>query len=225
VAFAANDIFTISRFEKGVRGKAKLRSGDGRDPIAYECTLNTRRERVTAAHYRLLEKPRPSRERIVELCQMVTREMAAADHGRRAELEFDGAETFAISERETGVRGSGLLRVRGDRDAIRYRCSVDLHKRKVTDARYRPVEPPRESTQRTLDLCHTELREQIASDREDSVSLEFDTSETFFVSNAVEGVRGKGAIRAGRHDRDRIRYECEVNIRRGRVKTARYRYH
>jgi hypothetical protein len=224
VSFSENNTYSISRFEKGVRGKAKLKSGGDRDPIAYECTVNTRRERVTNAHYRLLETPRPSQKRIVELCQIVTREMAAVDHGRRATVKFDDAETFAVSERETGVQGSGLLRVGNDRNPIRYRCSVDLRTVKVTDARYRPVEQPRKSTQRTVDMCHTELREQIASDLNDSVSLKFETSETFFVSNAVEGVRGKGVVGAGRRARDHIRYECEVNIRRGRVDEARYRY-
>jgi hypothetical protein len=224
ISFVENKAYSISRFEKGVQGKAKLKSGDDRDSIAYECRVNTRRERVTDAHYRLLEKPRPSREHVVELCQMVTREMAAADHGRRAAVEFDDAETVAVSEREMRVRGSGRLRVRGDRDPIRYSCSVDLRKVKVTDARYRPVEQPRQSTQRTLDMCHAELRRQIASDREESASLKFDTSETFFVSNAIEGVRGKGVVRVGRRERDPIRYECEVNIRRGNVKEARYRY-
>jgi len=224
VSFAENDIYSISRFEKGVRGKAKVKSRNDRDAIAYECTVNTRRERVATASYRVLEKPRPTRERVIELCQMVTREMAAVDHGRRAAVEFDGAETFAISERAIGVRGRGLLRVGGNRDPIGYRCSVDVRNVKVTDARYRRVEQPQESTRRTVDMCHAELREQIASDREQPARLEIETSETFFVSNALEGVRGKGFVRLGRRDRDPIRYECKVNIRRGRVQEARYLY-
>ena len=224
VSFTNQSTYSISRFERGVQGKAKLKSGDDRDSIAYECKVNTRGERVTDAHYRLLERPRPSRKTVVELCQMVTREMAAADHGRRAKVDFDDAETFAVSDREMGVRGGGRLRIGGKHDPIRYRCSVDLRKSKVTDARYRPIEQPRQSTRRTVDMCHAELHEQISSDRDEPASLKLKTSETYFISNAIEGVRGKGVVKVGRHDRDRIRYECEVNIRRGRVKEARYRY-
>jgi len=224
VFFAENNTYSISRFEKGVQGNATLKSGNDRDSIDYECRVNTSSERVTDAHYRVLERPLPARKRVVELCQMVTREMAAADHGRRAKLDFDDAETFAVSEREMGVRGSGGLRVGGDRDPIRYSCNVDLRKLKVTDARYRAVEQPPQSTRRTVDMCHAELREQISSDRDGPVALKFATSETYFVSNAVEGVRGEGVVQTGRRDRDAIRYECEVNIRRGSVKEARYRY-
>jgi hypothetical protein len=224
VSFAEQNTYSITRFEKGVQGKAKLKSAGDRDSIAYECSVNTRRERVTNASYHLLEKPRPSRKRVVELCQMVTREMAAADHGRRAKVDFDDAQTVAVSEREMGVRGSGRLRVGNERDPIRYSCSVDLRKLKVTDARYRPIESPRQATQRTIDMCQAELREQISSDRGGSTSLKFETAETFFVSNAIESVRGTGVVKEGRHDRDGIRYECQVNIRRGSVKEARYRY-
>ena len=73
-------------------------------------------------------------------------------------------------------------------------------------------------------MCHAELREQVSSDRDESASLVVESTETFYISNAVEGVRGNGIIEEGRDDRDFIRYECEVNIRRGRVKEARYRY-
>ena len=73
-------------------------------------------------------------------------------------------------------------------------------------------------------MCHAELLRQISSDREGPASLKLETTETYFVSNAVEGVRGEGVVQAGRRYRDRIRYECEVNIRRGSVKEARYRY-
>jgi hypothetical protein len=224
ISFAEEHVYSISRHHKGVQGKAKLKTGKNRDQIAYECKVNTRQERVTDAHYRLLESPRPSRKHVVELCQAVTREMAAADHGRSARVDFDDAETFEVSEREMGVRGSGKLRVGGDRDPIRYSCNVDLRKTKVTDARYRAVERPRQSTQRTVDMCHAELRARISSDRGASASLNFETSETFFVSHALEGVRGTGVAKVGRRDRDRFRYECKVNIRRGAVKEARYLY-
>jgi len=224
ISFGDNHVYAISRHKKGVQGKAKLKSGSGKDPIAYECKGNTRQERVTDAHYRLLDKPRPSRKHVVDLCQKVTREMAAADHGRRAKVDFDDAQTFDVSEREMGVRGNGKLHVGRDRDAIRYSCNVDLRRVKVTDARYRPVERPRRSTRRTIDMCHAELRERISADRGSSTALKFESSETFFISNSLEGVRGKGVAKIGRDDRDHFRYECKVNIRGGGVKEARYLY-
>lgn len=224
VSFKENTVYSISRTRKGIEGRAGLKSATGHEIIDYECTVNTRRERVTDADYRVLERPGPPRKRVVEMCRMVTREMVAADHGRRAKVDFDVAETFAMAKREIGVRGSGRLRVGNRHDPIRYRCRVDLRTSKVTDARYRAVKPPQQSTQRSIDLCRARLLDKISSDRNARASLSFENTETYFVSTAVEGVRGNGVAEVGRGDRDRIRFECEVNIRRGRVKEARYHY-
>jgi hypothetical protein len=224
VSFDTGSSYSISSSERGVHGRAQLRSGSARERIAYECKVDARARRVTLAEYHSLEKPEVSEKRVIDACQEVTREMVAADHGRRAGVKFKTAETFSSSKRKTGVQGRGELRVGGDRDPIHYVCTVDLRKLKITEARYRPIESSRDQSQRTVDLCHEAVRERVASDREGRVSLGFDRSETFFISNSKEGVRGEGGIRSGRRSRDAIRYECEVDIRRGRVTEVRYRY-
>jgi hypothetical protein len=139
-------------------------------------------------------------------------------------VKFKTAETFSSSKYKTGVQGRGELKVGGDRDPIHYVCTVDLRRLKITEARYRPIESSRDQRQRTVDLCHDAVRQRVASDHDGRVSLGFDRSETFFVSNSKEGVRGEGGIRFGRRNREAIRYECEVDIRRGRVTEVRYRY-
>jgi len=224
VSFDTGSSYFVSPSERGVRGRAQLRSGPEHERVAYECKVDVRVRRVTLAHYRSLEKPEHSEKRIIKACQDVTREMVAADHGRRASVKFATAETFSSSERKAGVQGRGELRVGGDRDPIHYLCTVDLRKLKITEARYRPIQSSPDQRRRTVDLCHEAVRERVASDQDGRVSLNFERSETYFISNAEEGVRGEGVIRSGRRSRDPIRYECEVNVRRGHVTEARYRY-
>jgi hypothetical protein len=222
VAFDSGSAASVSGSEKRVRGKAKLETGRDREPIAYECSVDVRRERVTNAHYDSRAKPGPSDEQLVEACQMVTREIVAAEHGRRASVEFATGEVFDVSKGQRGVRGRGVLEVRRDRDAIRYQCTLDRRLGKVTEARYRPIEQPPEVAQKTVDLCHQAVRAKVAADRERRTSVEFETTESYFVSQSEEGVRGHGSVRSG--DRDPIRYDCTVNIRRGLVTEARFRY-
>jgi hypothetical protein len=74
-----------------------------------------------------------------------------------------------------------------------------------------------------VDYCHQTIQPQAADRFGRRVGVRFDTPETYFVSSAVEGVRG-GALVAGGGVRERIEYDCTVNIRRGLVTEARYRY-
>jgi len=222
--FKSGQAFFLSKFERSVRGQMNLKSRGSTQRAHYECSVDVRRERVTAAHYRSVGDHPASNPRIVEACQMVTLEMAAADHGRRARIDFAPVEVVSPSRHESTVTGGGVLKVGGSRDPIRYRCSVHPRNLKITDARYRKVVSPPDRTQRTVDLCHEELRARVAADRKGRLSVVFDTSETYYISNAEEGVRGRGAVKDKAHDRDPIRYQCTVNIRRGRVAKAGYRY-
>jgi len=211
VDFSSGNAVSVSKSEKRVRGNAKLNAGRDREPIAYECSVDVRRERVTNAHYQSRGKPRPSDGKLVETCQMVTREIIAAEHGRRASVEFATGEVFDISKGQRGVRGRGVLEVRRNREAIRYQCMLDGRRGKVTEARYRPVERSPVVAQQTMDLCHQAVRAKVAAARKRRTSVEF---------------QSHGSVRSGRLDRDpdAIRYDCTVNIRRGLVTKARFRY-
>lgn len=224
VTFEKGSTHSISASRQGVSGRAELRSGAEREQIAYRCKVNLHQARVTLAEYRLLERPGGFEERVIQACQDVTREMVAADHGRRAKVKFQTAETFASSKRATGVQGRGILVSGGERDPIQYLCTVNPRKLKVTEARYREIEVPRDQIRRTVDLCHEALRERVESDHGSRVSLAVESSESYFISIAEQGVRGEAAIRKGRRYRDLIRYDCRVNLRRGRVDEVRYRY-
>jgi hypothetical protein len=226
VDFGSGTEVSLSGSEKRVRGKAKLEAGRDSEPITYECGVDVRRERVTSAHYRSRAGPRRSDAELVRDCQMVTREIVAAEHGRRASVEFATGEVFDISKRERGVRGRGVLEVRRNRDPIRYQCKLDRHRGKVTDARYRAIEPPPNALQNSMDLCHQAVRAKVSAHRDGRTSVEFESADAYFVSQSEEGVRGHGFVRSGYRgrDRDAIRYDCTVNIRRGLVTEARYRY-
>jgi hypothetical protein len=226
VDFDSGSASSVSKSEKRVRGKAKLKAGRDREAIAYECSVNVRRERVTSTHFDSLEKHASSKEQLVETCQMVTREMVAADHGRRAAVEFATGEVFDASKGKRGVRGRGVLEVRGDRDPIRYECTLNRGRGKVMEARYRPIERPAKVAQQTVELCHRAVIVKVSVDRGRRTKVEFEAADSYFVSQSEEGVRGQGTVRTGfrGRGRDPILYDCRVNIRRGLVTETRLRY-
>jgi hypothetical protein len=222
-AFKSGDAFGVSRFERGVRGRAELKYGAVREQVDYECSVDVRAVRVSAAHYRTLASL-PSEDQIVKNCQAATREMVTAQEGRRTSVQFETAEMQTTSRQRGRVQGRGTLKAGGSRDPMAYFCTADLRTAKITAARYRRLALPPDRANRTVELCHEELRARVASDRDDVASLTFATSETSFVSNSKETVRGRGELRFGNRGRVSIRYECTVDIRRGRVTDARYSY-
>ena len=67
--FEPADLFSISRHEDGVRGKARLKDGGLEEKIRYECSLNPRKGIIRSAEYQTVGRPPLSNAGAIELCQ------------------------------------------------------------------------------------------------------------------------------------------------------------
>ena len=66
------------------------------------------------------------------------------------------------------------------------------------------------------------LQEKIRPTRGQGGKLKIENTESYFISNSEEGVRGRAVITTGfRHRQTQpVSYDCKVDIRRGRVNEA-----
>jgi hypothetical protein len=190
VRFDTVETYFISLDREGVRGMGRVKTGDRREGIKYECTVDIRRGQVTRARYRPIEKPPLTNADAVQLCQREIAEKAGADRGRQTKVSFDEGEAHVVSRSERGVRGEAKLRTGGDKERIAYECTVDVRRRSVTAAHYRPLEKPPPPSERIIKVCQMVTRQIAAADYGRPVAVEFETAETFSLSNRRTGVRG-----------------------------------
>jgi len=86
------------------------------------------------------------------------------------------------------------------------------------------AQPQQQNSQYAVEQCQQELRLRIEREQGRRSRVDFARAETYFVSNAEEGVRGTATLRGERDRRapQLISYNCTVNIRNGRVREATY---
>ena len=86
----------------------------------------------------------------------------------------------------------------------------------------RPVAPNNPNAQR----CQNEIARRIRIDYAgvDKVIFSTDTTREYFISNAVTGIQGEGQFMQRRAPNwFRFNYDCQVNVRNGRVERSTYR--
>jgi hypothetical protein len=75
----------------------------------------------------------------------------------------------------------------------------------------------------SISICQSALQERITQETGSQASVSFDLAETYFVSNAEEGVRGTARVRLQNNNQLlRYRYDCTANIRDGQVARLTY---
>ncbi|GAB4337571.1 MAG: hypothetical protein OHK0047_27270 [Leptolyngbyaceae cyanobacterium] len=153
------------------------------------------------------------------------------------------AEEFVIATRDVEITGSGPIDGAGNRiifmrnriNGGQAECQINVASSRVLSVRItsqpdRPVPPPGRPPGNTVSpnqpsvrACHREIDRQIrrAYARVEKVLFSADTTRTFFISNAKEGVRGDGEFRQG-PTWFPFGYSCQVNIRSGRVTQANF---
>jgi hypothetical protein len=153
------------------------------------------------------------------------------------------AEEFVIATRDVEITGSGPIDGAGNRTIFmrnringgQAECQINVASSRVLSVRItsqpgQPVPPPNRPPGNTVSpnqpsvrACHGEIDRQIrrAYGGVEKVLFSTDTTRTFFISNAKEGVRGDGQFRQG-PTWFNFDYTCQVNIRNGRVTQANF---
>lgn len=153
------------------------------------------------------------------------------------------AEEFVIAARDVEIVSSGPIDGAGNRTVFmrnrinngQAECRINVATSQVSSVRItsqpsQPVPPtsrPPGNTvspnQPSVRACHGEIDRRIRREfaRVEKVLFSADTTRTFFISNAKEGVRGDGQFRQG-PTWFPFDYTCQVNTRNGRVTQANF---
>lgn len=137
VSFSSGRSYDISRREQAVEGEGVLRTRRDRTRFNYDCVVDRRQNRVSQVNYRLTDQPQSGGgEEAVERCQAAVADRIDRDLGYRPQLSFGPAQVgYPERDRQT-VRGEARLRGRRGWDEIRYGCTVDTRRNRVSDVRY-----------------------------------------------------------------------------------------
>jgi hypothetical protein len=170
--------------------------------------------------------PADAQSDAVRRCQREVRSRVWHLRGDRSPVRFTSVDTYRISSKQRGVRGSGYVRAPGASDRFAYDCSVVIRTgavriRSLRGAGHRPIgpgypQPPAGWTGNAATTCHAVVRDRIWRLRRDRSPVQFTSTDVYSVSNYQRRVRGTGQVFAPR-DIDGFVYECSVGIVTHRV--------
>ncbi|MEA5508647.1 hypothetical protein VB715_02610 [Crocosphaera sp. UHCC 0190] len=156
---------------------------------------------------------------IVNLCQTSIKVKLANNQGRdRVNMTFDSVEKSPLSGGQQSIRGRARIQGRNNERPLSYNCTINVTDGLISQSSYTFEENVGTSSIR---LCQDELRNVVKRDRDGLVEFN-QNPETYSISNTEEGVRGIALIQQSRQPNQNYRFDCNVDIRQGKVTKISY---
>lgn len=207
--------YFISNAEQGIRGQGNLDSSGNFRPFDFDCQVNVRDGRVVSLEYNYQSSGNNGtvNDNVRRRCQD-----ALADRiGQRVQLSSDTFRSYFISNAEQGLQGEGTLDRSGNFRPFEFDCQVNTRTGRVNRLSYNYLSAnnPTDVSPAVLQACQMALGDRLNQ----RVQIDRNRLQPYFISNAEQGLRGEAVT--GRETRP-FRFDCQVNLRNGRVTRIDY---
>lgn len=164
---------------------------------------------------------------LIEICEDEVRYKVERRFDSRTHVYFDYGEVYETSSYRVHVEGEALVKNRGDRHSLRYRCKMHRDDGRIIDVdldwENRHEDDHHDHVHMAANSCQHRIRKKLRKQVDNNINIAFKEYETQRIAKNRIFVSGKAKVQAPAGN-GKIRYECEVAKADAEVKSAQYNW-